>query len=457
MMRLLRASVPSITVALCIGVSACAPKAAAPVTPGAPRFPDFVVPVAPASLASPDVVGRHEAAWQFLQAGDLRAAEREFGAVLKEVPGFYPSAAGLGYVALARKDFKEAAAQFERAVTADARYVPALIGRGEALLASGDRSGALTSFEAAVAVEPDRTALRARVDVLRFRGVQDDIAAARKAAETGRLAEARQIYLRAIASSPDSPFLHRELALVERREGNLADALAHAQKAASLDPNEARHVILVAEIYESQSDFARAAEAYGAAAALEPSSALSEKIQALHERAAFAGMPEEFRSIEASASITRAQLAALIGVHLDELLKRARRRTSVVITDTRAHWAAPWILSVTRAGIMEPFPNHTFQPNAAVRRGDLAAAVSQALSLIAADNPRLAAAWRNPRRRFADLAPGHLRYPAASLAVEAGVMAPTEDGSFDLGRPVVGVEALAAVKKLRELSENKPR
>ncbi len=447
----------SLGVALCVLASACAPKAGPPPVPGAPRFPDFVPPTAPADLAPPDVVGRHDAAWQLLQAGDLRASERQFAAIVKETPAFYPANAGLGYVALARKDFKEAVTHFDRALAAAARYVPALVGRGEALLGAGDRAGALASFEAAVEAEPDRASLRERVEVLRFRGLQDDITAARKAAEGGRLAEARQIYERAIAASPESPFLHRELAIVERRDSNMTAALAHAEKAAALDPNEPRNFILIGEIYEAQAQFARASEAYATAAALEPSDALSDKIQALHERAAFAAMPIEYQAIDGAATVTRAQLAALIGVHLDELLKRARRRTTVVMTDTRANWAAPWIQAVTRAGIMEAYPNHTFQPNALVHRSDLAAAASQALSLIAAERPRLAAAWRNPRRRFPDLPPGHLSFPAAALAVEAGVMAPTEDGSFELTRPVTGTEALAAVRKLKELAGSRAR
>jgi tetratricopeptide (TPR) repeat protein len=436
---------------------ACAARTTTPPAPVAPRFPEFVPPAVPANLAPPAVVQRHDAGWQSLQAGDLRAAERQFSAVLNEVPAFYPSAAALGYVALARKDFTQAAEAFDRALTSEPRYVPALVGRGEALLASGDRAGALLSFETAITIDPTRSALRERVEVLRFRGLQDDITAARKAAEGGQLTEAREIYARAIAASPDSSFLHRELATVERRDGNLDVALAHAEKAASLDPNEPRNFVLIGELYEAQSQIARAVEAYTSAAALEPSDVLSDKIEALHEKAAFAAMPAEYQAIETAGSVTRAQLAALIGVHLDDLLKRTRRRTAVVMTDTRGHWAASWILSVTRAGVLEAYPNHTFQPEAVVRRLDLASAASQALSLIAGENPRLAAAWRNPRRRFPDVPPGHLNYAAAALVVEAGVMSPTEDGSFQLTRLVSGAEALAAVSKLRELAETRPR
>ena len=129
----------------------------------------------------------------------------------------------------------------------------------------------------------------------------------------------------------------------------------------------------------------------------------------------------------------------------------------VVITDTRGSWATPWILAVTRAGVMEVYPNHTFQPAAVVRRVDLADAASRVLSLIAAEKPALAASWRSARQQFPDLPQAHLSYPAAALTVEAGVMRAQPDGSFQLTRPVTGAEAVAAVKKLEELAERAAR
>jgi tetratricopeptide (TPR) repeat protein len=442
------------------GAAACAPKKAVELPPaatGAPKYPDFVFPAPPAGSVAPALALRHQTAWQWLQSGDLRAAERNFNAALKEAPAFYPSEAGLGYVALAKNDNKAAASHFDKALTANGSYAPALAGRGEALLKLGEREQALGSFEAAVAADPQLSGLRSRIEVLRFRGLQNDVDAARRAADAGRLAEAHALYDRTLRASPDSPFLYRELAVVERREGNLTAALEHARKAAELNPAEPRNFVTIAEIYEAQEEYAKAAEAYGAAAALEPSAALDARLDELRERAAFAAMPAEYRSIETSPTVTRAQLAALFGVRLDDLLRRARRASAGVMTDTRGNWAAPWILAVSRAGLMEAYPNHTFQPNAIVRRGDFAQAVSRALGLIAAENPKLAASWRNARGRFADIAPGHLSYPAASMAVESGVMTAHSDGTFQLARPITGSEALAAVKKLEQLSGRKPR
>jgi tetratricopeptide (TPR) repeat protein len=447
-----------LALSLLAGVTACAPKTIELPDPTiAPKFPDFVFPVVPEGLGTPAVLERHNAGWQWLQAGDLRAAERNFDATLQLMPQFYPAEAGLGWVGLARKNSDGAVTHFDRAVVANPRYVPALVGRGEALLSLGDRDMALKSFEAAVAADANLTPLRSRIEVLRFRGLQDDVGEAQKAAEAGRLPEARTAYQRAIASSPQSPFLYRELAIVERRAGSLPAALGYAQKAVDLEPTEPRNFLALGEIYEAQGELAKAVEAFDAAHALEPDPGIERRIDDLREKLLLAAMPPEFSEIESSSGVSRAQLAALLGVRLDDLLKRAPRRTSAVITDTRGSWASPWILLVARSGVMEVYPNHTFQPANGVRRVDLAQACSRVLSLIAAERPRLAEAWRSARRKFPDVSPGHLAYPAASLAVEAGVMLPLDDGSFQLTRPVSGAEAAAAVKKLEELAESVAR
>jgi len=454
-----RLSVAAAVAAMLLSAASCAPKTAVVTAPvaGAARFPEFVYPAPPAGMAGRVPLERHLTGWNALQSGDLRTADRSFAAAVKEAPGFYPAEAGLGYVALARKDARAALAHFDRALAPDATYAPALAGRGEALLSLGNREQALASFQAAVSADPSLTALGSRIEVLRFREVQEEVAAARKASEAGRLPEARAAYERALARSPQSPFLYRELSAVDRREGNMAAALEHAQKASALEPNDPRNLIAIAETYEAQGEMAKAIDVYGAAVALEPNPAIDARIDALAETIAFAAMPPEYRSIETAPSVTRAQLAALVGVRLDALLKRAPRGNAAIISDTRGNWAAPWILSVTRAGIMDAYPNHTFQPNAVVRRGDLAMAASRVLSLIAAEKPAAAAAWRSARRRFPDLSQGHLSYPAASLAVQAGVMTTLEDGSFQLSRPVTGAEAVAAVKKLDELSSRTGR
>jgi hypothetical protein len=123
-----------------------------------------------------------------------------------------------------------------------------------------------------------------------------------------------------------------------------------------------------------------------------------------------------------------------------------------LITDVRNHWAANWIMAVARAGIMEPFANHAFQPRTLVRRTDLAQAVARLLAKLTPQNPARSKAWEAARLKFSDLSPSHLAYPAASVAIASGVMTTAAGNSFQPSRAVTGAEAIEAITKIQALA-----
>jgi tetratricopeptide (TPR) repeat protein len=432
--------------------ASCAPKTVPAPVVTAPKFPEFMRPTVPASYANSPVAEGQERGWAFLQTGDVRTAEHEFSAALKAAPAFFPAETSLGYVELARKDPKSALPHFDRVVEQQPKDVPALVGRGQTLLALNRDQDAAAAFEAAVAIDPSLTELALRVEVLKFRGAEQGLARAREAARAGRLDEAIQAYTAAIASSPDSPFLYRELAAIERQKGSADAALEHFRKAVSLDSSDAKSAAQIGELLEAAGDFEGAAKAYTDALAIEPNADVEKRLDAVNARTALARLPAEFRAIDQAPQLTRADLAALIGIRLAPLLQSGRRSDAALITDVRNNWAAIWIMAVARAGVMEPFANHAFQPRTTVRRTDLAQALARLLAQVAAKNPARAKAWESARLKFSDLSPSHLAYPAVSVAVASGVMTVAADNSFQPSRPVTGAEAIDAIAKLESLA-----
>jgi tetratricopeptide (TPR) repeat protein len=435
-------------------VSACAPKTAPAPAVTAPKFPEFMRPVVPAAMADGPAAASAARGWTFLQAGDLRTAEREFAAALKTLPAFYPAETSLGYLELARKDARAALPHFDRALELNAQHddVAAFLGRATALLALNREADALVALEGALAADPSQTELARRVEVLRFRNAEQRLARARDAARSGRLDEAAQAYTAAIAGSPDSAFLYRELAGVEKQKGDVDAALEHFRKAAALDPGDAKTLAQIGEILEAGGDFEEAAKAYEAAAAIEPSADLDKRLDDLRSKVALARLPAEYRAIDSAPQITRADLAALIGIRLNSMLSSVRRGDAALITDVRNNWAATWIMSVARAGIMEPFANHAFLPRTVVRRTDLAQAAARLLARIAPPNQARAKAWDAARLKFSDLSPSHLAYPAASMAVASGVMKTAAGNSFQPSRAVTGAEAIEVITKIQALA-----
>jgi tetratricopeptide (TPR) repeat protein len=392
-----------------------------------------------------------EFGWRYLQAGNMRTAERSFEEALTRQPQFHPAETGLGYVQLAERDAKNAVTHFDRALEQSANYVPALVGRGQALLELNRDSDALASLEAAVKADPSLTNLKGRIDLLRFRALQDSLERAKAAADAARWDEARAAYEQAIKASPESAFLYRDLGLVDRKSGDTAAALEHFRKAVEIDPNDARAHAQIAAILEEQNDPDAALAAYERARAIDPSEVSEATVTRVREASALLKLPPEYRAIPSAPVATRADIAALIGVRLAPLIAQARER-QVVITDVRTNWAQQWIVPVVRAGIMDTQPNYTFQPASRVRRGDLAQTVSRVLGLIAARDPARAKAWQGTAPKISDVSQGHLSYNAVSQAVASGVL-PLENGAFQLLRAVTGAEAADVIARLEALAK----
>jgi tetratricopeptide (TPR) repeat protein len=437
----------SLVIGVLILSAACAAKVAQPPMVASPRYPQFIAPDVPAELSSTLAAWSHDRGWRFLQAGDLRNADQEFGLALRS-PEFYPSMAGRGYVELARDEPRAALGFFDQALAVRADYVSALVGRGETLLALNRDSDAIAAFERALTTQPGLNDVRRRVEVLKFQSLERDLAAARQAAKAGRSDDAVQLYRAAIGASPDSPFLYRELGLVEAGRGETDAALGHLRRAVELDPSDAVSLGQMARIFEARDDVAEALRLYEEALALESSVDLTRRRDALRERIELAKLPDEYRAIPDAPQITRGDLAALIGVRLGPVLGQSR--DAVVVTDLRSHWAGTWIMAVVRAGVMQAFENHTFQPREVVDRAQLAETAARLLADLAPQE-RIRG-WRAAAISFADVPTGHLAYQAASVAVASGVLEKNADASFQPSRRVTGAEAVQTVERLRAMT-----
>ena len=431
-----------------VSAAACAPKTP-PATVSAPRYPEFMQPpVAPS--APPAVVADLNLAWSQLQAGNTGGAERMYARVLKAAPGTAAALAGQGYVALAREDHERAVARFDEALAVVPSLSAALMGKAHALVQLERPAEALAAFEAAQQADP-QLALAPRIETLRFRVVEDSIGHARALAKASRWDEARAAYDAALRISPDSAVLYRELAGVERRSGLSAEADAHLGRALELDPGDRATHVLLAQTREEAGDFDGAIASYEAALKLEPSAEIEAGLARARERADLARLPEEFQALSAKAEATRADLAAALALRVPGVLARAPARATRVITDLRGQWARPWIVATLRAGVLDAYPNHTFQPASRVRRAELAVAVLRTLELLAAQGNRQADQWQRASPKFTDLPPQHPAYAAAAQATAAGVL-DAPGGVFAPTRSVSGQEVLEAVSHLQRLA-----
>lgn len=447
-----------VTAGVLAAAGACASGPAKPATPSTPAYRDLPLLTVPVTLkASPDVLAQHEAAWRRLQSGDLARASREFADLLRREPAFYPAAAGLGYLASIDRRYDEAARRFDAVIAAERTYLPALLGRMDVALLRREDLVALATSELILAVAPGRDEVRGQQEALRLRVVQAQLTRASAARAAGRWDEAQSALDAALEVVPDSAVVLREVALVDIARGRFDAAETHVRQSLALDAGDAETHAVMATVFEAGGRWRDAADALAKALAIDPRAEWRERAAALAARADFEALPAQYRAMASSPMVTRGQLAATLGIRVQGGLARAPRRVAVVLTDVRSHWAAPWILPVTRAGWMEPFPNHTFQPSALVRRADLAQVVWRVVQDLAAAQPAELARWRSSRPVLADVSRSHLAYPAIAGALASGAMQMAGDGRFLPGRQVTGAETVAAVDRLEQLAKQRSR
>jgi tetratricopeptide (TPR) repeat protein len=434
----------------------CAPKRVPPpAVAAAPAYPNYQLPelVEPLPTPLPAAVRlRYEQGWARLQADRPDEAAAIFSEVGTSTPAFYPALAAHGYARMAARDTAGAVASFDAALKARPGYLPALAGRVEALIAGKREVEAIAALEALVAADPSRTAARTRLETLRLQVIETVVGEARAARQRGDLDAARAAWAKAVEASPESVDFLRELSQLEHQAGQLDAALTHARGALLLDDGDARSHALVGEIEAARGNLRPALESFQRAVVIEPRPEYRTRISELERRIDLAAMPEAFRTMSSRGAISRGDLAALVGVRLERLIAPARSQAIPLMTDVRGHWAQRWILDVARAGVMEVFPNHTFQPGTVVRRADLARVVGLVFARVQALDPAAAARWRGRTAEITDVASGNAVREAADLAVEAGVMNLDPGGAFSATRAVSGAEALAAVDRLAVLS-----
>src|SRR5581483_2072901 len=118
--------------------------------------------------------------------------------------------------------------------------------------------------------------------------------------------------------------------------------IADLQHATTLDPTDASSLALLGDLHEARGETDAALNAYERSIALDADPAVEAKRDAIRAQLARARLPEQYRAIDASAQITRADLAALIGVRLGDLIATAPQREVGILTDVRGNWAESW-------------------------------------------------------------------------------------------------------------------
>jgi tetratricopeptide (TPR) repeat protein len=398
---------------------------------------DYLFPAARPGELRPGEAVSLERAWRFVLTGDASKAERAFRRMLEARPGLLPAETGLAFARLRARRLVEAGNGFDAALARRPEYVPALMGAGSVAVHQGDLDKALDLYRRASASEPTEARPRKRLAEVKLRVTEKNVAQAKKALDDGNPAGAIEAYRAALAAAPEVAGLR--LALAELLLGE--SGAKEAAEVLAADPAGDRQTRLrLAEVLTGQGEYRQALETLELILAKEPRDTEARtRWREAREALTLSELPEEYRRIPTAGRVSRAELAALLCINVSGLTRLPAGEPKVAV-DISGSWARGHIARVLALEVMDLFPNHTFQPGLAVRRGELARAAARVLDLLGAR--------ARPGPTPSDMAPANAAYDAAVRVVGAGLMELGATGAFEPGRVVTGREGLDVVEGL---------
>jgi Flp pilus assembly protein TadD len=422
-----------------VSLPSCAKKLAPP----PPEGEEYLYPAPrPGELSTSDAQAV-QVAWREVQVGSTVSAVKRYQKILKRKPRSPAARTGLGYAHLRGGELAPAGSAFVTVLEAEPQYLPALVGLGQLQVRRGEAEEAVRTFRRAAAAAPDDPLVRKRLASLKLQVTERRMAQAEAALERGDAEAAVLAYTAALEAAPEVTGVRLSLAQLLAARGDSKAALSVLEA----DMTGDRQLLLLAgRLLTEAGEYAQALEIYTRLLAHGPGDAEAREGQ----RRAQAGLesqalPEEYRAIPDAARLTRADLAALVAVRVQRL-RHAGAGAPRVAVDISGSWARDQVARVLALGIMDVYPNHTFQPNAVVRRVDLARAAARTLDVLR---------WpATPSAPPSDMSRSHLDFAVVERVLGAGLMGVTDAGAFEPWRPVSGREAVEVVDALARLTSS---
>ena len=348
---------------------------------------------------------------RFIGGKDDAKLRKDLDSLLRKEKTFDPAWVMDGYVALYKGDNAAARARFSDALKVNPNNRIAVYYLAELDFARGEYTQAATLYGQLLSMPvslPDLDTKRQRATLLAMDSLLNGAATAER---DNRFSEAEDRYRQALKIAPNEPALHIRLADILLKQNRTEEAEAERKAAEALVP-----------------------------ALVKPTEAESTKADDLEDLGRWGGDIDVFHRIRDAEAATREEVALLIVRYFPQVTEF--RQTPRIVTDIDNSLAKSEIQMVVGVGLMDPLPNHAFEPTAPVTRGDLARTLARLSRMIGiSDSPSLPV---SP----SDLAPTNAMYPDNQLVLASGLLTVGDSGSFDVSGRVSGPQAVRAAERL---------
>jgi tetratricopeptide (TPR) repeat protein len=339
---------------------------------------------------------------KYLEKDDLTNALREFNEAKSLKASFAPAYEGIAIVEIEQKKFEPADDNISKSLSEDGDWVPAVVARGRWYSAQAKYEDAVDEFDDAL----------------------DDIE------DSKSQFDKKEVRMDAL--------YHKGVAYKEW--GQYIPAQTTFQQILEIDNTNVKASLAIKELAEYQ--------------------------------AAVAGQSDVLKKIAKQKEVTRADVAVMFVTELplDKIFRKSKRLESVqykapdsgvmgkqeeekapekIATDVPDnHWARSFIEEALNTGIIEKYPDGSFQPDKKVNRAEFAKLIEHFM-VKAYDDPGLETQFFGNTSTFADVLNTSPIFNSVMLVSSRGIMPGFDDGTFRPLDAVSGAESLNIIRNLK--------
>ncbi len=340
---------------------------------------------------------------KYLEKDDLTNALREFNEAKSLKANFAPAYEGIALVDIEQKNYESAENNIDKALSEDGAWVPAMVAQGRLLSAKGEYEDAISEFEDALD-EIDDSKSKFNKKEVRMDGLY-------------------------------------HMGVAYKDWGQYINAQTTFQKILVIDNTNIKASAAIKELAEYQ--------------------------------AAVAGQSPELKKIAKQKEVTRADVAVLFVTELplEKIFRKSKRQDAIgfqspdggvmgkkeekaagpepIATDVPdTYWARSFIEQALTTGIIEKYPDGSFQPDKKVNRAEFAVLIQQFL-VKAYDDKGLETEYFGSKSTYADVLNTSPIFNAIMLVSSRGIMTGFDDGTFRPLGAVSGAEALNIIRNMK--------
>jgi hypothetical protein len=326
----------------------------------------------------------------------------------------------------------DAMREFQRAIDLNPKSPLGYIGKGLALGKKGDFKPAIESMEKAKDLESK--GIEARIGMIRLLSMQRP---------KGWIKDAESEYKSANDREPNSARLHYYMGMAYKMDLDFDKAAGMFKKV--LDLNQEF-------IGEANAEWAVVQKIQRAA----PGTEIGKKIALIDkiDRADVAALFDQEMNLEKLFTKRGVKTYDTSFKAPTETATRFSPETTVKMepaTDVKDHWLRPSIETVLKLQIrgLEAGPNHTFEPDKLITKGEFAVMLEDILIKVSGDE-KLATKFLGATSPFPDIRNDQYFFSAAMTATSRGYLeADKATGEFRPGDPVSGADALLSIREFK--------